>query len=43
MPNLKSPKNQNRRAAHGRPAMKSPGRGGGGLNQPAIDPTNPRP
>ena len=30
-PHLKSPKNQNRRAALGRPAMKLLGRGGGGL------------
>ena len=37
-PHLKSPKNQNRRAAVGRPATKSPG----GLNQPAADQPSPR-
>ena len=31
MPHLKSPKNQNRRAALGRPVMKLLGEGGGGL------------
>ena len=41
-PHLKSPKNQNRRAALGRPAMELLGEGGGGALTSLLS-TNPRP